>query len=431
MSTVVALTGGLAFTASQASAATGDIRSPFPVGERWYVYQGYNSGTHAGGYGLDLTLSTSTTSTSGRTVVAPASGTILYYQSAYGNVCVNTQDGRSYTLTHINPSVTSGSVTAGQTMGTVAPAGQKNNNNVAHLHFGYWQGPGCYGQSPEIPLDSSHRARMCGAPDMTPSGPSTGNGTWSGTYITAATCGSTPSPTTDSLTLGSTSTATGDFNGDGFEDLALGVPGEDLSGGVDAGGVYIAYGSSSGFVRGPTVSQSEAGSTSGLLNGSQEAGDHVGASVASGDFNNDGYDDLAIGAPGEGLSGGEDAGGVYVAHGSSSGFTRGPTLAQSTPGASNGLINGAQEAGDYVGTSVTTGDFNGDGYDDVAVGAIGEDLTGGSNAGGVYVANGAASGFTRGATIAQSSPGTDNGLINGAQEKGDYVGGGFPYRRWW
>lgn len=168
----------------------GNIRTPFPTGETWYVYQGYSSGTHQGTsqFGLDLTLGTSTTSTSGRSVTAPSSGTIAYWDSPFGNLCVNTPDGRSYTLTHIDPARTSGSVAAGERLGTVAPAGTRQNNGVAHLHFEMWSGPGCYNRSAPVPLDSGHGARMCGAPDLTATGPNGGNGVWSGTTITGTPC---------------------------------------------------------------------------------------------------------------------------------------------------------------------------------------------------------------------------------------------------
>lgn len=194
----------IGITAAPAAAATGNIVAPFTQGERWYVYQGYNSGTHTGTsqYGLDLTLGTSTTSTAGKVVRAPMAGTIYYWDSPYGNLCVNTPNGRSYTLTHINASKTSGAVSPGEALGTVAAAGQRGNNNVAHLHVEFWSGPGCYNKSTPIPFDAAHGLRMCGAPDMTPNGPSAGNGVWSGTYFTAEPCvnGSDPTGQFDELT---------------------------------------------------------------------------------------------------------------------------------------------------------------------------------------------------------------------------------------
>jgi hypothetical protein len=85
-----------------------------------------------------------------------------------------------------------------------------------------------------------------------------------------------------------------DFNNDGFEDLAIGVPGEELGGLAGAGAVHVIYGTANGLstanaqfwnknlltVRGPFAN----------------AGDHFGAALAAGDFNCDGFADLAVSA---------------------------------------------------------------------------------------------------------------------------------------
>lgn len=198
LSLVLGGTAGLADTATPASAATGNILPPFPTGETWSVCQGYNHGTHTGtsAYGLDLVKNGSGScdnSSAGATVKAPIDGSVYYYQASYGNLCINIAGGRSYTLTHITSSITSGSVTAGQTVGSVGSAGTYNNNGVAHIHFQMWSAPGCYNGS-VMPFDTADGARICGAPDMTSSGPSSGNGTWSGTAFTGSTCGSPPPP---------------------------------------------------------------------------------------------------------------------------------------------------------------------------------------------------------------------------------------------
>ena len=176
--------------APPASAADGNLLPPFNIGETWSVCQGYSSAhTHTGTsrYGLDLTGNGCDSSASGRTVRVPRSGTIAYWQAAYGNLCVNFSGG-SYTLTHINATQTSGAVTAGASVGTVAPAGARGNNGVAHIHFQIWSAPNCYNNS-TIPFDSAHNARICGAPNMTATGPSSGNGVWSGTRFTGQSCG--------------------------------------------------------------------------------------------------------------------------------------------------------------------------------------------------------------------------------------------------
>jgi FG-GAP repeat len=77
-----------------------------------------------------------------------------------------------------------------------------------------------------------------------------------------------------------------DFNEDGLADLAVGVPGEDVGGAVDAGAVNILYGSPAGLTGGPLLTESP-----------PRAGAHFGAALATGDFNGDRRGDLVIAAP--------------------------------------------------------------------------------------------------------------------------------------
>lgn len=171
MLTVVLVAAGLMAVqpAAPAQAATGNIAPPFTIGESWSICQGYQSGTHAGDYSLDLTVGDGcqTTSSTGRAARAVQSGTVSYVQPAYGNVCVNTDSGRSYAVIHLNASVGAGQrVTAGQQLGTVAAAYQRNNNGVAHIHLQMFNAPGCAFTDPgaQVPFDAAHGARICGAP---------------------------------------------------------------------------------------------------------------------------------------------------------------------------------------------------------------------------------------------------------------------------
>ena len=85
-----------------------------------------------------------------------------------------------------------------------------------------------------------------------------------------------------------------DFNGDGFADLAIGVPGESVGSVTGAGAVNVIYGSSIGLTA--TGNQFWTQDKLGIGN-SAEPFDRFGDSLAWGDFNGDGFSDLAIGVP--------------------------------------------------------------------------------------------------------------------------------------
>ncbi|AVH57481.1 MULTISPECIES: integrin alpha [Streptomyces] len=100
------------------------------------------------------------------------------------------------------------------------------------------------------------------------------------------------------------------------------------------------------------------------------------------DFNGDGYDDVLVGAPGATVSGRTGAGLVTVQYGGPKGM--GTSNARVFSQNSTGVPGGA-ESGDGFGRALSTGDLDGDGYDDAIVGVPGEDLGAASNAGGAVV----------------------------------------------
>ena len=168
-----------------------------------------------------------------------------------------------------------------------------------------------------------------------------------------------------------TALASGDFDADGYADLAIGTPDKDLTEDLgplgtivtraNFGRVAVVYGSSGGL---DPDDHALFDQDSDGIGDSAESGDRFGRALVSGDFDDDGHDDLAIGVPQED-QGNQDSGLVHILFGSPAGLSASGSslLTQSTLGGS------AEEKGDQFGFSLAVGDFDGDGVDDLVVGA--------------------------------------------------------------
>jgi hypothetical protein len=254
--------------------------------------------------------------------------------------------------------------------------------------------------------------------------------------------------------------AVADLNGDGYTDLAVGAPGEDVGSDGEGGSVTVLWGSASGLKNGTTVKDP-----------ALSAHDNWGALLTAGDFNGDGKADLAVGTGGAhayvvkgrftttGTTGGTQKISLpetaYALDALQAGDTNGDmksdlvlTYRIRTTGDSGSWSKGVAYLGTTTGpetsvprplpggTSIALGDIDGDGYDEIALGNVftKEDDHSGSLGGKVVVIRGSQGGPVNGdapmAELTQDSegvPGTDeaNDGFGASVSIGDVTGDGY------
>lgn len=217
----------------------------------------------------------------------------------------------------------------------------------------------------------------------------------------------------------------GDFNGDGIEDLIIGATEPDLGGAAQNGEIYVVFGTASGLPA--NFNLSSLNGTNGFALLGISGGSNAGTSVASaGDINDDGIEDLIIGAPGADPGAVADAGQAYVVFGSTTPFAAQVNL--SSLNGTTGFSIAGLETGDNLGTSVAgVGDVNGDLIDDIIFGSPGKSVpepgaTGGQrdNVGAAYVVFGKSTAFT--ATFDLATLSGTNGFQITTAGVGDQLG---------
>jgi hypothetical protein len=146
----------------------------------------------------------------------------------------------------------------------------------------------------------------------------------------------------------------GDFNGDGYRDVAISASIAKVAGKSGAGYVAVVYGTAGGLdtSKRQIISQDTTG-----IPGVPESGDYFGDRLTTGDLDGDGYTDIVVGVHGERIGSTDDFGVLTVLWGGADGIKSGTDISSPLPQYRNEL-----------GWSLAAGDFDGDGHTDLAAG---------------------------------------------------------------
>ena len=215
--------------------------------------------------------------------------------------------------------------------------------------------------------------------------------------------------------LGSVASA-GDVNGDGYDDVIVGAQ-RYADGEINEGAAFVFLGSRRGIVASGDPTNADATLESNQVNA------YFGGSVASaGDVNGDGYDDVIVGANGyEDRASETDEGAAFIFLGSRHGI-----VAHGDPTTADTRLETNQLGGNLIAVA-SAGDVNGDGYDDVIVGANAYDAPD-TNEGAAFVFLGSRAGIADGNPLTADARFESNqarSFFGSSVAAGDFNGGGY------